>query len=497
MDPGAGPLDTDEIIQRYARRLYVLAYHLTGDGAEADDLTMDVMTRSVLAPDFPATERQVEEFLNRLLIGMWRERLPSGSKGTGPGSAPPSLTHDALRRALSRLDPVSRAVLILRLAEGLEYETIGRVLDMAADVVYARLLQARAGLEEGSRKLSPFVFETMNRYLDARLPNDQRSDFERRIQTDAALREQVEFHRGLTLELHEETPPLPRDFLSRLQGRIERGRETLALVDEAAVSAGWDAAPVAPVSRPRRWPFAVLASAAAAVIVALSIALVVVARRPPPLPASAPPGAAPEGAGGPSPTPDQATIEALRSLGYLAPGKERTIKTPPARPPAKSPRPPKAGAAPAVVKPAPLPSAAPATPTPEPPQASTTAATGPEGAALPWRVLALARAPQAGLDHQVIRTRAEWEGLFEGTGAPAPAIDFDREMAIVLTYGPSGDPPSLQIVTSVEPSADALVIECRLEPAVPGSATAGGVPAGQAVVLPITDRIIRIAVRRE
>jgi len=514
MDPGAGPLDTDEIIQRYARRLYVLAYHLTGDGAEADDLTMDVLMRSALAPDFPATEQQAGVFLSRLLIGMWKERLQSGNRGVGPRPVTPqSRAHDALWRALSRLDPVSRAVLILRLAEGLEYETIGRVLEMAADVVYARLLQARAGLRGGGPQLSPALFETMNLYLDARLPNEQRNEFERRMQADTALQEQVEFHRGLTLELHEETPPLPRDFLSRIQGRIERARETLALVDEAALSAGWEPVSVETPSRPRRWPIVVLGAAAAGLIVALSVALVIVVRRSSSVPGSAPAGhSEQQPAGAPAPTPDQATIEALRSLGYLAPGKERTPKNPPAKP-ARSPKAAKSSAGSAGSTPAatpapagtpaaaatPVPAGTPAsagTPAPAPSPASTPPSPGPEEPAAAWRVLRVERVPEPGLDHQVIGSRSAWALLF-GEGAPVPGIDFEKEMGILLGYGPTGDPPSFLIVTSVQVSGEALVIGCRTEPAGSGSAPDGGTPTGQVVVLPITDRPIRIAIRRD
>ncbi|HYS77411.1 MAG TPA: sigma factor-like helix-turn-helix DNA-binding protein, partial [Candidatus Dormibacteraeota bacterium] len=288
MDLSPDPTESDEIIQRYGRRLYVLAYHLTGEGAEADELTTDVLMRAVLAPDLPASEGEAGVFLGRLLIGMWKERLQSGDKGRGPRAVTPeSRGHESLWRALSRLDPVSRAVLVLRLAEGLEYETIGKVLDMAPDVVYARLLQARAGLREGDRLVNPALFETMNLYLDARLPVVQRGEFERRIQSDSSLREQVEFHRGLTLELQEETPPLPRDFVTRVHGRIERARETLALVDQATLSAGWEpAAAAAPPAR-RRWPLVVAASVAAGVIVVLSVALLFALRRSPAAPGTA------------------------------------------------------------------------------------------------------------------------------------------------------------------------------------------------------------------
>ena len=519
MDLSPGPTDSDEIIQRYGRRLFVLAYHLTGDGAEADELTIDVLMRAVLAPDQPASEREAGVFLSRLLIAMWKDRLQSGDKGGGPRAvAPGSRGHEALWRALSRLDPVSRAVLVLRLAEGLEYETIGKVLDMAPDVVYARLLQARGGLREADRLVDPAVFETMNLYLDARLPAVQRGEFERRIQADSSLREQVEFHRGLTLELHEETPPLPRDFVPRVHGRIERARETLALVDQATLSAGWEPAAAAPRPVQRRWPLVIAGSVAAGVIVVLSVALLFALRRSPAAPGTAPSGPSlavpPQG---PSATPDQATIEALRSLGYLAPGKERQGKQPLVKPVEKGAKPRKPARAAPGPSPATTPARTGATPAPPmetrgeaaafgPPAPAATTTSGdlqPEGTppppapsetSVPWRILPVAGVPDSGRDYQVIRTEQGWAALFEGAGAPAPAIAFDKEMAILLRYDLAGDPPSRLVVRSVRATPEALVIECRKEETRAVQDQAGAPAAGQVVVLPIADQPIRVVI---
>src|SRR2546428_7654660 len=143
-------------------------------------------------------------------------------------------------------------------------------------------------------------------------PGDLTREFKRRIQADSSLREQVEFHRGLTLELHEEAPPLPRDFLPRVHGRIERARETLALVDEAALSAGWEPAGRAAAGRRRRSPLLIVGTVAAAVIVLLAVALLVARRRSPTVPGAPPAGSTQAlPAEGPSASPAQATLQAL------------------------------------------------------------------------------------------------------------------------------------------------------------------------------------------
>lgn len=536
MDLGPDPTDGDDIIQRHGRRLFVLAYHLTGDGAQADDLAQECLVRGLLAPDFPSIDREAGVFLNRALVSLWKERLEHPARATAlravGGSAPAAparapVEHAALWRALSRLDPTSRAVLVLRLAGDLEYETIGRVLDMAADVVYARLLQARAGLREGERTPDHALFETMNLYLDGRLPGDQRGEFERRLQSDSRLRERVEFHRGLTLELHEEAPPLPRDFARRIHDSLGRARETLALVDKVAQSAGWEhpalsagleslaGTPPRPAGRRLpRWP---AAAVVALVFVAAATAFWIARRRP----AIAPAPAAPEVSqsdlsGGPPATQDEATIEALRSLGYLAPARDLPAREPAARPPGKAATPRKTAPG-AVARPSPRP-AAPSPPGPAaiPPSAGPlpeTAAAGaapepairatpepatgaaPEPAVVAWRAVPVGKVPELGRDHQVIRTAVEWAALFEGNGAPSPEVAFDREMVILLRHHLGSDPPAVLAVAAVAQTAEAIVVECRREPPPAGAEAAGPPAAGQAIILPISDLPVRVVIR--
>src|SRR2546428_2301779 len=73
-------------------------------------------------------------------------------------------------------------------------------------------------------RLSRDLEEKLSLYLDGRLPKADRAEFERRIESDPDLREAVEFHRGLTLEFHEEAPPLPRGYAERARARLEAAR---------------------------------------------------------------------------------------------------------------------------------------------------------------------------------------------------------------------------------------------------------------------------------
>ncbi len=514
MDLGPDPIDHDELIQRYGRRLFVLAYHLTGRSAEAEELCRECLIRSLLAPDFPAADKEAGVFLHRGLISLWRERagLPGRAAESAPGG------HAVLFRALSRLDPVSRAVLVLRVAEGLEYETIGKVLDMAPDVVYARLLQARGGLREGERALETSLFETMNLYLDGRLPPDRRGAFERRMQIDSSLRERVEFHRGLTLELHEEAPALPRDFIARLREQLEKMRETLLLVDQATEVVGLEPGSgppaverIAPPAGRHLSPWAAVAGAVIFLIVGVGLGLWMSRRRAD----GATEQRQPAAGAIPAATPDEATIEALRSLGYLAPGKEHSSvipnKTTPTVPAAKKSPPPPGGTkrvkSPTLASPTsnatPSPSETPAAaPSPTPEEAATPSPTPaapsieatPQESPLAWRVIPVAKAPGQGRDYQVIRTSQEWAALFEDTGAP-PSIGFDGEMVVLLRYDLVSDPPARLVVASVNNTGGELLIECRRQQPESEAGPATPASAGQALVVPISDLPIRVVVR--
>src|SRR5205807_500881 len=61
---------------------------------------------------------------------------------------------ELIERALARLSPDERLILILREAQGLRYDEIAGVLQCSLDAVKARLRRARAALEERWRHFS-------------------------------------------------------------------------------------------------------------------------------------------------------------------------------------------------------------------------------------------------------------------------------------------------------------------------------------------------------
>jgi DNA-directed RNA polymerase specialized sigma24 family protein len=540
---GAGPGATARhdrlvsLIHRRGRRLFTLAFWLGGSLDEAEERSQDALLRLLDAGDaapsgdaaprpadapVPVAEEE-ERRGRRLVLAAWRRgrgfgRARWGDRGRRRVAEP------ALHAALARLDPDQRAVLVLRMGEGLDEAEVASLLSIDTVMVRDCLARARgriarhlgAAASGGRRRLDHDEEVALSGYLDGRLDPERHAAFERRLQTDRVLRAAVELHRGLTLEFHEEAPPLPR-------GYQERARKRLG-------DAPRDGTP--PDDR-RPGPAALWMAGGAVVVLAVILGLLIHAR--PPLKSEAVPA---EGAvddttpATAAPTPDAETVRALQSLGYLAATRPTPRPTPP-RPssPAALPRdraaavPRSAPAATAVpdvrgsatpeeaAPPPPAASPSPVVPeasagaasaaapesvsVPEPAPAGTPAAgeagaepsPAPEASSLPFRVVPLPSRPALGLDHEVIRSAPEWSARFPQ--GDAPAVDFATEMVILLRDALGSAPPSRLRVVAIVPLPGRLRVECRIDRAV--AAGSASPPAGQALILPADDRPIQIS----
>lgn len=174
---GAAPQcpDFDELVRRHGRRLYVLAFRLTGNRAEAEDLSQETLVRGYLAIGRFRGEADFYTYLYRALLNLWKNQIRSrrrwrfvpfssglkrerGEPETAPelpDRSPGPLERlvgreqgERLRRALLELDPGFRSVLVLRVAEGLEYEEIAAALGIRVGTVRSRLARARSRIRE-------------------------------------------------------------------------------------------------------------------------------------------------------------------------------------------------------------------------------------------------------------------------------------------------------------------------------------------------------------
>ena len=162
----------DEIVDQHSERVYRLAYRLTGNAADAEDLTQDVFVR-VFRSLSTYTPGTFEGWLHRITTNLFLDqarrkqrirfdalsdesaaRLPS----RGPG--PEQRYHDAhfdddVQRALDALSPDFRAAVVLCDIEGLSYEEIAATLGVKLGTVRSRIHRGRVQLRAALAHLAP------------------------------------------------------------------------------------------------------------------------------------------------------------------------------------------------------------------------------------------------------------------------------------------------------------------------------------------------------
>jgi RNA polymerase sigma-70 factor (sigma-E family) len=144
------------------------AFLLTGRQESAEDLTQDALLRVATAwgriRDYPdAYARQV---LYRLQVSRWRLRRPVETLVAAPEHAGFDATGQVdvrvtLGKALGRLTPAQRAVLVLRYYEDLSEIETAAVLDCAVGTVKSQTHKALAALRRSSPELSELVGERL------------------------------------------------------------------------------------------------------------------------------------------------------------------------------------------------------------------------------------------------------------------------------------------------------------------------------------------------
>jgi RNA polymerase sigma-70 factor (ECF subfamily) len=169
----AGPLDApasgwtapswDDVVRTHSVRVYRLAYRLTGNPHDAEDLTQEVFVRVFrsLATYTPGTfEGWLHRITTNLFLDMARRRQRIRFEGLGqdvegrlPGGDPtPAQAFDErhldadIQAALKDLAPEYRAAVVLCDIEGLSYEEIAATLGVKLGTVRSRIHRGRAQL---------------------------------------------------------------------------------------------------------------------------------------------------------------------------------------------------------------------------------------------------------------------------------------------------------------------------------------------------------------
>ena len=152
-----------EIVERHSDRVYRLAHRLTGNRADAEDLTQEVFVRVFRSLD-TYTPGTFEGWLHRITTNLFldqarrKQRIrfdalsdERAARLASPAPAPETAYaeqtfDDDVERALASLPPDFRAAVVLCDVEGLSYEEIATILDAKLGTVRSRIHRGRSML---------------------------------------------------------------------------------------------------------------------------------------------------------------------------------------------------------------------------------------------------------------------------------------------------------------------------------------------------------------
>ena len=157
------PPSWDDLVRQHSSRVYRLAYRLTGNQHDAEDLTQEVFVRVFRSlPSYtPGTfEGWLHRITTNLFLDMARRRQRIRFEGLGDQAVgllrddepTPAQVFDArhldtdVQQALEALAPEYRAAVVLCDIEGLSYEEIAATLGVKLGTVRSRIHRGRAQL---------------------------------------------------------------------------------------------------------------------------------------------------------------------------------------------------------------------------------------------------------------------------------------------------------------------------------------------------------------
>ena len=165
------PPTWDEVVRLHSARVFRLAYRLTGNRHDAEDLTQEVFVRVFrsLSSYTPGTfEGWLHRITTNLFLDVVRrkarirfEALPDdaerlASKDRGPAQIYDDTHFDSdVQAALDALPPDFRAAVVLCDLEGLSYEEIADVLGIKIGTVRSRIHRGRSQLRASLAHRAP------------------------------------------------------------------------------------------------------------------------------------------------------------------------------------------------------------------------------------------------------------------------------------------------------------------------------------------------------
>ncbi len=165
------PPTWDEVVRDHSARVYRLAYRLTGNRHDAEDLTQEVFVRVFrsLSSYTPGTfEGWLHRITTNLFLDLVRRRarirfdaLPEDAERIPGRELSPQQAYDDahfdgdVQAALDALPPDFRAAVVLCDLEGLSYDEIAATLGIKIGTVRSRIHRGRAQLRAALAHRAP------------------------------------------------------------------------------------------------------------------------------------------------------------------------------------------------------------------------------------------------------------------------------------------------------------------------------------------------------
>ncbi|WP_163511087.1 RNA polymerase sigma factor SigE [Fodinicola acaciae] len=168
---GWQPPSWDEIVREHSARVYRLAYRLTGNRHDAEDLTQDVFVRVFRSLDgfSPGT---FAGWLHRITTNLFLDQvrrkarirfsaLPDDAERLAGSTRTPEEAYaderfdDDIQAALDSLSPDFRVAVVLCDVEGLSYEEVAATLGIKIGTVRSRIHRGRAALRSALEHRTP------------------------------------------------------------------------------------------------------------------------------------------------------------------------------------------------------------------------------------------------------------------------------------------------------------------------------------------------------
>jgi len=153
----ATPYDLESAYQDHHSMVYRTAYRVTGNSSDAEDVLQTVFLRLMKRDDASPALEQPEGYLRRAAVNasidLLRERQRTGQATVETLTASPVCTElrelrDALRKAISKLEPRQAEMVALRFFEGYSNKEIAQMFGISQILVAVTLHRAKSKLQK-------------------------------------------------------------------------------------------------------------------------------------------------------------------------------------------------------------------------------------------------------------------------------------------------------------------------------------------------------------